>query len=101
MMALNPNGCAFGEAVQLALRPESIHVSADGAALALGRNAAAGIIEDVSFFGAETRVSVRLGTMLIRATRASNRDGGNLAPGQRVQLSWAAEDSVLVRSEPS
>jgi spermidine/putrescine transport system ATP-binding protein len=100
VMALNPNRCAFGEAVQLALRPESILVSQGSVSLTEGRNTAAGVIEDVSFFGAETRLSARIGAMLIRATRASNRDSGSLAPGQRIQLSWATEDSVLVRSEP-
>jgi spermidine/putrescine transport system ATP-binding protein len=96
--ALNPNGCSAGSAAKLALRPEAIIVKSEKQKPITGQNSVAAVIQDVSFFGAGTRITSRAGDQLITSTSASSRDGSSFAQGQTVQLHWAAEDSILVKA---
>ena len=97
-VSLNPNGCAVGAAVKLALRPESISVTQDGRSQRAQQNTIKGVNEDISFFGAGTRIVARAGPLPLSTSQASNVDGNRFELGQTVKLAWSPEDSVLVRS---
>ena len=95
--ALNPNGCTIGSAAKLALRPEAITIRSEKQKSVVGQNSVSAMIHDISFFGAGTRITARVGNQLLTSTSASSREGSSFVQGQAVHACWAVEDSVLVK----
>jgi len=79
-----------------AFRPETIRFGGAGAA----ENACAGTVTAVSFAGATTVTEATLsgpgGRTEVRVKTASRVDGAAVAPGDRVDLSWSAEECRLI-----
>ncbi|GAB2588382.1 polyamine-transporting ATPase [Paractinoplanes abujensis] len=76
---------APGSPAILAVRPEQVSVS--GGALA-------GTVVDVSFYGGLSRILVATGD---KSVIVHQHGAPRVAPGDAVELGWAAEDAVLVR----
>ena len=88
-----------GDAVCLAIRPEKITLTAgDEAAGAGGTNSFAGVLTDINYIGGLSMYRVRLdsGAMLKVARANARRTGDRFASGQRVSLSFAPEDVVVL-----
>ncbi|MBR0683455.1 ABC transporter ATP-binding protein [Roseomonas eburnea] len=80
--------------VAVALRPERIRITADGA----GPNTAQGVVEDVAFRGDDSLVLVRLsGGATLRVAHAEE-DGAPPERGASVCLAWDADAVVALAS---
>jgi len=78
-----------GDAVEIFVRPEVIRVAAEGAAAGEGENAIAGVIDNLLFNGANSRILVRVAPdQLVEVDYMPLGDGSDLRPGDRVRLSW-------------
>ncbi len=94
--AANPNGCQPGRPAIMALRPEAISIMPGHAPLSGAAASVQGIVDDVSFGGARTRLGVRAGETRLVAAIASDQAGGAFGIGQAVTLSWAPRNAILV-----
>jgi spermidine/putrescine transport system ATP-binding protein len=92
-------GAPDGSRAFAVFRPESV-MPAGGINAAPGENRASGTIADVSFAGATTVAVVNLegksGPIAARLKIASRVDGVDLAPGDRLTISWPALECRLV-----
>jgi spermidine/putrescine transport system ATP-binding protein len=85
---------ATGAEAWLSIRPERLAVGAQGAAGA-ERNSLDGVVADVVFVGAGTKLYVALadGTRVV----AHRPEGADFAPGAPVAVGWPVEAGVLLR----
>ncbi|WP_428030948.1 ABC transporter ATP-binding protein [Ancylobacter sp.] len=84
-----------GSAVLLAVRPEHVRLNADSG----GEPGLAAEVADVRFLGANVMVELRhpaLPGVLLKVRRLADGSTAGLRPGQRVGLSWSADDAALL-----
>jgi putative spermidine/putrescine transport system ATP-binding protein len=78
-----------GTTQPFAIRPEKIVASASSGALADGHISAQGTVASLTYLGSTTRYGVALdGGGMLTVVRQNNGDGGALALGTAVRLSW-------------
>jgi putative spermidine/putrescine transport system ATP-binding protein len=85
---------AAGDERQIALRPEAITLNGAGG----GRNEIQGTIVDVNFLGAVVRIRVKLTDSTIDLDTFNNAAAPPPKPGERVTLSFAPEDVLMLES---
>ena len=91
------DGVAPGQAAELMIRPERMRAAeapSDGGAVP--PNTVTGRIEDSSYVGNATRLTVRVGDDLAVTLRYPNTRAAptRFAPGARIALAWDAEDAL-------
>lgn len=92
-MATRP--LAPGSAIELFVRPECVLLEHENA------GPLRGAVESAIFVGESTRYTVRVGGLSILAT-SHNRSGSPIyAPGDRVAVSWSADNAVALDAEPT
>jgi ABC-type Fe3+/spermidine/putrescine transport system ATPase subunit len=98
--------CAAGQPVELAIRPEVIAIEKDSrAGLPVSRetNFASALVERTTFLGGLTIYHLRLSNgNELTASQTPNALGGRAGaprPGDRVQLSWPVENTMILRDE--
>jgi spermidine/putrescine ABC transporter ATP-binding subunit len=94
-------GLARDAAVAAALRPEFVHVGPDKGDSA--ENTVAGIVTARLDQGAFITLTVDVGAseaLVVRPAKAEQARSGAAKPGDRVGLSWSAEDLVILRNAP-
>lgn len=90
-----------GDTVHLSLRPEKIHVSTTQPASAPQRNALAGTVEDIIYYGSHTRYWVRCGTLKLCAEvqhRKFSLEENAPQWGEAVWIYWQAENGYLLHA---
>ncbi|MEO1193512.1 MAG: ABC transporter ATP-binding protein [Pseudomonadota bacterium] len=93
---------SLGEAVDVFVRPEAIRftrVEAGGERrLAEEENSQPGVVDSLLFNGANSRALIRVaGDRLIEVDYNTTAGGSGLAPGQAVELAWAAGSTQCYR----
>jgi spermidine/putrescine transport system ATP-binding protein/putrescine transport system ATP-binding protein len=78
----------------LLLRPESVHISAEMAGAQLH-----GEVVETHFFGGSSTTSVRVAEMETLIV-ASHPGAPKFAVGERVGISWNADDAILLEDQP-
>jgi putative spermidine/putrescine transport system ATP-binding protein len=84
-----------GSPATVAIRPERISLQPEGAHIDPANCQAQGIVEDLEFLGAITRVTVALedGTpMVVMAQNNAMREAARVKAGDRVTMSWRRSD---------
>jgi putative spermidine/putrescine transport system ATP-binding protein len=94
MRAKDDCGTKPGERVKLLLRPERLHVLADGES---SDNIAEGVLVETVFAGGLTRYFVRLADGLVLSGKELT--GQRLRTGARVRVGWRAEHALVLRPE--
>lgn len=80
---------AAGDMVEIFVRPEAIHVAPAADASPEAGNIVTGIIDNLLFNGANSRVLVRIGDdQLVEVDYIPTGTGTDLRPGDAVRLSW-------------
>jgi putative spermidine/putrescine transport system ATP-binding protein len=94
-VALQAGGTRLaGEGLQVAVRPERIHL--DGP----GENRVEGRVEDVSYEGALVTYEVALpGGQRVLVRAANLGESGRRRPGEGVTLAWRAADTLLIEEQ--
>jgi spermidine/putrescine transport system ATP-binding protein len=91
---------ASGE-LQITVRPEKIHLSADG----LGPDASSvgGRVSDVVYLGSMTQITVELPNRDTLVVHRLNDEASKVDPtvGDTLSLHWAAENSFVIEGLPS
>ena len=78
------------------IRPEHLRVESSGAALSDGRNAIDADVKEVLYLGATRKIELTLPDGQTAVGRESAEAGGTWRSGDRVRLSWAITDGVVV-----
>ena len=87
-----------GREVVIAIRPEKISLSKESKASIA--NHFTGLIEEVVYFGTDTRYLVRLGDDLVLTVRQQNLDHSAFRRGDRVYLGWPSQGAQVLNPEP-
>ncbi|MBJ2152729.1 ABC transporter ATP-binding protein [Paracoccus sp. IB05] len=88
---------AKGAAVTLMIRPERLHLLAEGETAPAGANLIEGRVAGTSFIGGMTRIQAEAGNGLVLTTKAISEHVSRRArPGTPVRLCWNPEDGVLL-----
>jgi spermidine/putrescine transport system ATP-binding protein len=88
---------APGEAVDVFVRPEAIALGRPGAVRSEHTNRLEGTVDSLLFNGANSRILVRSGEELIEVDLI-HLDGGEVRPGDPVELSWAPSRALAFRT---
>ncbi|MFB9237857.1 ABC transporter ATP-binding protein [Plantactinospora siamensis] len=92
---------ATGGAVHLGVRPEKLHLIAEGEQSPAGTQGVAGVISDVSYVGVSTQYLVRTGWGTELAAFAANSGtAARLPVGAAVTVGWRPEHAFLLAREP-
>jgi spermidine/putrescine transport system ATP-binding protein len=98
MRALGVPPYENGREVIIAIRPEKIWLAKESTAQL--ENHFTGLIEELVYFGTDTRYLVRLGGDLVLSVRQQNLDHSAYRRGDRVYLGWPSQGAQVLHSEP-
>jgi spermidine/putrescine transport system ATP-binding protein len=79
----------------ITIRPEKIAMAAQRA-ITIDGNTARGRVTDVSYLGAFTRYTVRVGDETLSVLAQNNQSGSPATAGEEVWLTWPAEQTLLL-----
>jgi len=88
---------ATGSKRSVALRPEAVSLNGIGG----NRNKLAGTIEEVNFLGSVVRVRVRFGASAVSLDTFNNPNAPPPKHGEKVTVSFAPEDLLVLEGEPN
>lgn len=84
----------------VAVRSEHLRVLSVQALVPDGHRVLSGVVSDLSFHGATTRIEVRVGAQSVHAALTNQEDGGLELPelGETVQVSWPTAATVQLQA---
>ncbi|KRR17749.1 ABC transporter ATP-binding protein [Bradyrhizobium retamae] len=101
LVVCSTEGHAIGSLVKVLVRPEKIEMIGRSAptVTSVRDNACAGTVAQTSFVGGMTRIAVRCdGGRILRIKTVSSRASDCAPAGLPVTVSWAASDTVVLKS---
>jgi spermidine/putrescine transport system ATP-binding protein len=99
LMAPILDGVSEGQTVTVTVRPEKIRMRARPNTASDDAASARGKIVDVSYGGAFTRYTVKVGGTELAVLEQNEGAGPSAAMGEEVWISWPCEQSVILGSE--
>ncbi|WP_219417654.1 ABC transporter ATP-binding protein [Pseudonocardia nigra] len=92
-------GSAVAGGSALVVRPEHLHLSAEGGDVPAGHNGVSGVVRDVVYLGSGLRIEVALPDGRTVVARAGTRGELTPRPGLAVVAHWHPDRSLVVRDD--